>query len=123
MPVERIYGASPPYGDEQNPGEAVSIIEVSWGRHGTPVQVATKCVRRDDGTDYHPPLEPIEVQAVLSSEQPQPENEDGVHYFGELLEAEGLRSSGFYADFDRGALNQLIRVLKRARNAEYGADE
>lgn len=121
MPVERIYGASPPYGDAENPGEAVSIIEVTWGRHGTPVQVATKCVRRDDGTDYHPPLEPFEGIVHSGSGEPVTGGDDIV--MGELLEAEGLRSSGFYADFDRHALNQLIRVLRRARDAEYGKDE
>ena len=120
MPVERIYGASPPYGTHEEPGEAVSIIEVTWGRHGTPVQIATKCVRRDDGTDYHPPLEAIEM-VHAGTGLPVEGASDLV--VGELLEAEGIASSGFYADFDRNALNQLIRVLRRARNAEYGSDE
>jgi hypothetical protein len=114
MPVERIRAHSLPYGNES---EAESIIEVTWGRTGSPVHIATKCVRRDDGTDYVLPLEPIEVPMTMTSQGLSSE-------VVELVELEGSPvRSGWYADFDRTALNQLIRVLRRARNAEYEADE
>jgi hypothetical protein len=31
--------------------------------------------------------------------------------------------SGFYADLDRPMINKLIKVLRRARDQAYGADE
>lgn len=31
--------------------------------------------------------------------------------------------SGFYTDLDRGMINKLIKVLRRARDQAYGADE
>lgn len=118
MPKEMIYGKSLPYGEE-DPGRAV--VEIRWGREGY-FQIATKCVHAADETDYRPPLEPIEVPMRPPHEgeyaDPQPllvsENEG-------FLEVAPF--SGFYVDLDRRGINELIRVLRRARDAAYGKDE
>ena len=56
MPKELIYGTALPYGEE-DPGR--SVVDVRWNREGGYMQIATKCVRADDETDYHKPLEPM----------------------------------------------------------------
>lgn len=113
MPKEVIYGLSLPYG-EDSPGR--SVIEVSWSRHGS-VQVATKCVHAADESDYHPPLEPIEVVPSFPAIEVA-----GEPVYTELQMAEGIRS-GFYLDLDRAGINAVIRSLRRARDQAFGRDE
>lgn len=36
---------------------------------------------------------------------------------------ENPHGNGWYADLDRHAINRLIKVLRRARDAAYGRDE
>jgi hypothetical protein len=108
MPKEVIYGdrSFPAYGTPVAP-EAWSVIEVGWSREAEYVQIASKTIDAIDGSDFHPQLEPIEV---------------GV---GEtvLLEAEGIRPGGIYLQMTRSSINELIRVLKRARDQAFGRDE
>lgn len=108
MPKELIHGdrSSPAYGTPDAP-EAWSVIEVGWSREAEYVQFATKTIDASDGSDYHPRLEPLEVE------------------IGEtvLLEAEGIRSSGVYLQMTRSSINDLIRVLRRARDQAFGRDE
>lgn len=42
---------------------------------------------------------------------------------GEIDVPRGSVDEGHYVDLDRESLNQLIRVLRRARDAAYGRDE
>lgn len=111
MPAERVIGSSLPYGPDE---PAISVVEVGWRKEGVSVEVATKCVRSDDGTDYLPKLEPIEVQPLTGP---------GIPQMGELLEAEGVGSSGHYIQLDRRGINDLIRKLRRARDQSFGRDE
>ena len=118
MPKEVIHGdrSSPAYGTPDAP-EAWSVIEVGWSREAEYVQFATKTIDAIDGSDYHPRLEPIEAPINLGGE-PMGLIGDGV-----LLEAEGIRSSGVYLQMTRTSINDLIRVLRRARDQAFGRDE
>ena len=108
MPKEVIYGdrSAPAYGTPDAP-EAWSVVEVGWSREAEYVQFATKTIDAVTGGDFHPQLEPIEVP------------------LGEtvLLESEGIRSSGVYLQMTRSSINDLIRVLRRARDQAFGRDE
>src|SRR6187397_2190391 len=107
MPKEVIHGdrSFPAYGTPESP-EAWSVVEVGWSREAEYVQLASKCIDAVDGSDFHPRLEPIEDLPV-----------DGEIV---LLEAEGLLPSGQYIQMNRYAINELIRVLRRARDQAFG---
>jgi hypothetical protein len=113
MPKEVIHGdrSFPAYGTPEAP-EAWTVVEVGWSREAEYVQLASKCIDAVDGSDFHPKLEAIEVPLRHDFEvEPM------------LLEAEGLRPSGQYIQMNRYAINELIRVLRRARDQAFGRDE
>ena len=104
MPKEVIYAEHLPYGDDE---PARSIIEVSWSREATHVQIATKCVHAADHTAYvH--------ESFMDYLKPLPEDER----LGVLSMMAGL-----YSTLDRDAINNIIRVLRRARDQAFGRDE
>ena len=108
MPKERVRGTddATPYGPDV---PAVSVVEVGWHRDAEHVELASKCVRSDDGSDYVPLLEPLQFAPGE---------------LGELVELEaGPVRSGFYVPLDRRGVNELIRTLRRARDQAYGKDE
>lgn len=77
-------------------------VEIAWGRDQAHVQLATV-------------MKPPET----------PNSPDGL---GVLLEGwspdERIRARGLYATLDqRHAINEIIRVLKRARDQAFGRDE
>ena len=113
MPRETVYGSELPYGEDE---PARSVIEIGWSREAEHVQIATKCVRSDDGADYFPKLEPIEMPEI--SQRADEEEVAGV-----LLEVEALGRSGHYVQLDRAAINETIRILRRARDQAFGRDE
>jgi hypothetical protein len=112
MPVEQIYAAELPFGDEE---PARTVLKIRWGRGQGNVEIGVKCVRADDGSDYFPMLEPIELEPIS----------DGNEIVGTtFIELEApARANGMFGQFDRDALNEMIRVLRRARNAAFGQDE
>lgn len=123
MPKEVIYGdrSSPAYGTPDAP-EAWSVIEVGWSREAEYVQFATKIIDAVDGSDFHPRLEPIEMTEEILAWGQKPGQGETI-MVGELLEAEGIRSSGVYLQMTRSSINDLIRVLRRARDQAFGRDE
>lgn len=103
MPKEVVYGQGVPYGTPEEPGPARTVVEIGW-HPGSHVEVATRCVRSDDGSVY----------------EPQP-GEDGA---GEDLAGQTIpRAFGVYAQLDRPGINRLIRHLRRARDQAFGKDE
>lgn len=52
-------------------------------------------------------------------------NIDGHHGLGDVDDAGGGRrvDEGHFVNLDRAAINKLIRTLRRARDAAFGADE
>jgi len=54
MPRETVFTAMRPYGDDS---PAVSAVEVTWSKDRGLVQLATVCVRADDGSAFIP--EPV----------------------------------------------------------------
>lgn len=119
MPKEVIYGEALPYGTPEEPGPARSAVEVRWNRETGYFQIATKCVEAATGEDYVPPLDPIEeMPVIMDGEQPVG------FVLGDLVELQGTRSqSGWYVDLDRKGINDLIRVLRKARDQAFGRDE
>lgn len=114
MPKEQIYGEALPYGTPEEPGPARSVVEVRWDRETGYFQIATKCIEASTGDDYVPPLEAIEAPVVSGREV----TED------DFVELEGMRpQSGWYIDLNRRGINELIRVLRRARDQAFGRDE
>lgn len=111
MPMEQIYAAELPHGEEE---PARTVLQIRWGRDERAVELGVKCIRADDGTDYFPELEAIEVQAGVPGEL-------GDEHFIELTAP--ARLNGMFGQFDRRALNQAIRVLRRARDQAFGPDE
>lgn len=81
-------------------------------------------MRADDGTDYHRMLEPIEVLPRIEATGPP-----GLEVSSPLTQADFVeleapaQPNGMFGQFDRDAINEMIRVLRRARNAAFGADE
>lgn len=70
------------------------VVEVRWDRESGYFQIATK-----------------EASAELFvAGEPLPENTIPAEY-------------GFYTDLDRRGINDLIRVLRRARDQAFGRDE
>lgn len=110
MPKEMIYGSHLPYGEE-SPGR--SVVEIRWDRESGYFQMATKCVHAQDDSDYLPPREPIEAQVTPPGSDP---------IYTELQVAEAMHN-GFYVELDRGGINDLIRILRRARDQAFGRDE
>lgn len=103
MPKEVVYGQGLPYGTPEKPGPARSIVEVGW-HPGSHVQVATRCVRADDGMVYEAqPGEPGADEDLAGQSIP--------------------RTHGFYVDLDRQGINLLIRNLRLARDKAFGRDE
>lgn len=115
MPKETIYGDGLPYG-EDDPGR--SVVEVGWARDAEHVELASKCIHVADGSDYSPPLEPIEEPPPMMYATGEP-----VAFVGEMLEFEAVGHTGHYVQLDRKGINQLIRVLRRARDQAFGRDE
>lgn len=104
MPKEMIYADLLPYGEEE---PARSVIEVSWSREASHVQIATKSVHAADHSPYvH--------ESFLEYLKPLPKDEKA-----------GVLSmmAGLYASLDRDAINNIIRVLRRARDQAFGRDE
>lgn len=104
MPKEVIYAEHLPYGDAD---PARSVIEISWSREASHVQMATKCVHAADHTAFvHPSF----------YEYLKPLSED---------ERLGVLSmmAGLYATLDRDGINSIIRVLRKARDQAFGRDE
>jgi hypothetical protein len=72
-------------------------VKVSWDRDAGHVQVASIA----DNSEQR-------VRDILDSHEHDPN--------GDLF-------GGWHVTLDRDGINQLIRVLRRARNAAFGADE
>jgi len=108
MPKEVIYAdrGYPAYGTTDAP-EAESVIEVSWSKEASHVQIATRCVRSSDHA-------PFVHESFLDYLKPLPEDER----LGVLSMMAGL-----YATLDRESINNIIRVLRRARDQAFGRDE
>lgn len=98
MPKETVYGASPPFGDE-NP--ATAVVEVGWNRETGHMQIVTKCVHSADESPITPPDVTSETRSSGT-----------IHY-----------TDGFYVDLDRSGINRLIQNLRRARDQAFGRDE
>jgi hypothetical protein len=104
MPKEVVYAAESLYGDTE---PAVGIVEVSWSREATHVQLATRSVRADN----HEPYVWGDYEVILH--QLEPEDADKVRWL----------MSGLYTTLDRTSINDLIRHLRRARDQAFGRDE
>lgn len=109
MPKERI-DARPGYEFDGSDGHGRSVVEVSWGRETDYVQVVSKVIDRFTGDPYvkNPDevLSPRAARTVDEMEAPVPRFTDGM-----------------YVDLDRRGINDLIRVLRRARDQAFGRDE
>lgn len=73
--------------------------------------------KHEHGSDYPEPL-PF---AVIGWERDGSLVQLGVLQGGDFDEGTQDRP-GFYVNLDRNAINRAIRVLRRARDAAYGAD-
>lgn len=114
MPKETIHSDERPYG-EGNPA-ASSVVEVRWDRETGYFQIATKCIERSTGEDYLPPapvMEAIEVPADGSM----------VELLAPEISTFIPAQQGWYVGLDRRGINDLIRVLRRARDQAFGRDE
>ena len=108
MPKETIYADrdAPAYGTPDKP-EAIIVIEVSWSKEASHVQIATKCVHVADHS-------PFVHESFLEYLKPLPEGErDGVLSM----------MTGMHATLNRDAINDIIRILRRARDQAFGRDE
>jgi hypothetical protein len=97
-------------------------VEVTWGRDSY-VQIATIDLPGRSGDD-------IWLQRALESVTALGTriglSEDAVVAMTNAEEAVrllGSRATGLYADLHRDNINKLIKVLKRARDQAFGADE
>ena len=104
MPKEVVYAAESLYGDTE---PAVGVVEISWSREASHVQLATRALRADD----HEPFVWSEYEIILK--QLGPADADKVRWL----------MSGLYTTLDRNAINDLIRYLRRARDQAFGRDE
>lgn len=110
MPRESVYASQTPYGDD-DPGRTVA--EISWGRESGHVQIVTRRTHVSDGGDYVPP------------EIAQWFGDDGL-VDPTRIEPGSMHISmlhGWWCDLDRRGINDLIRLLRRARDHAYGKDE
>lgn len=105
MPKEVVYADLLPYGEEQS---AVSIIEITWSRDASHVQIATRCVHAAD----HSPFVWPEFEELLRGKM----GEDDAQSILNMM-------SGLWATLDRTAINAIIRHLRRARDQAFGKDE
>jgi hypothetical protein len=98
MPKELIYGDRP-FGEE-DPRQ--SVVDVRWDGESGYFQMATR--ERDAEV---PPLLTITPETV------------GVEHTAAAIPVE----YGWYVQLDRRGINELIRVLRRARDQAFGRDE
>jgi len=119
MPKERIFGSELPYGDDE---PARSIIEIGWHRDIEHVEVATKCIDGVTGDDWHPPLEVID-ESLWTPRPFSGSDTSNPAMMPPVLELEGLARSGHYVQLDRRGINEMIRVLRRARDQAFEKDE
>jgi hypothetical protein len=136
MPKEVIYSSLLPY-DEETP--AVGIAELGWSRESEYVQIATRCVHRADHSVWHRDEQEwrravdLSMQFVQANQEPNASTLDAVFsaeeqrfLFDFLLEQFGAGltvADGFFVQLDRRGINDLIRHLRRARDAAFGRDE
>jgi hypothetical protein len=95
-------------------------IEVRWGRE-MDVQIATIDLQARDGNDVWLERALSEVRAHSDKEN----DAERAHRLSieEAVRLLGSRAGGLYLTLDRDHINKLIKVLKRARDQAYGADE
>jgi hypothetical protein len=122
MPKELIVGEHP-YLGEDGPEDARSVVEVRWHGESGYFQIATRCVRdsnRDVG--YVPPY-----VAKVIADGGGVTTSDNVQYTPgspePLPTVVHVAADGFYVTLERSGINDLIRVLRRARDQAYGRDE
>ena len=122
MPKEVIRGDSVAYGTPDEP-RGYGAVEVRWGRETGYFQIATKCLDAFTGETYVPPS--VEVQPTFAPGTVQATSPDEPQFIGELIAVEGPMpvQEGFYVNLDRRGINELIRVLRRARDQAFGRDE
>lgn len=94
MPKERIY----------NQRRQEFDVEVRWSRESEYVSIATVMA------PPHTSDAPQNLKELVSTW-----DDDGLHYPDGKI--------GLYADLSRYELNELIRVLRRARDQAFGKDE
>lgn len=85
-------------------------IDVRWGRE-MDVQIGTIDLQARDGHDVW-----LDRALVAVKTEGSTAREEAVRLLGS-------RASGLYVTLDRDHINKLIKVLKRARDQAYGADE
>lgn len=76
-------------------------VEVGW-EAGKDVQIGT--------TNAHRPF--VDVHGTVN----------GLRFLGPDEKYDGYTMTGWFATLDRVAINRLIRVLRKARDAAFGAD-
>lgn len=115
MPKELIRSDHPAYGTREEP-EAYGFVDVRWDRETGYFQIATTCLDPSTYEVYTPLREAIEAPLTPPGEPPQ---------FTELIALEGPMpvQAGYYVNLDRRGINELIRTLRRARDAAFGKDE
>lgn len=96
MPKEIVYAEKTYDGMTGLPYMPASYVHVGWVKDGCHVQVAT--------------VSPAGAIAPFDTER------------GEHVIAGGLEP-GWFIDLDREGINQLIRNLRKARDAAFGRDE
>lgn len=136
MPKEVIYSSLLPY-DEETP--AVGVAELGWSRETEYVQLATRCVNRANHEVFHHDEQGWRRAVELSlrffdanhgsnvaSADGVFTEEERVFLFDFLLGQFGAGmtvADGFYVQLDRRGINDLIRHLRRSRDAAFGRDE
>jgi len=108
MPRERIYGSLMPLGDED---PERTVADVSWSREAEYVQLGVIVI---DGVTG----EPLDLDERARRYTPQVA---GGGSDGELPII-GI-AGGMYMQLDRTGCNQLIRLIRRARDQAFGRDE
>jgi hypothetical protein len=101
-----------PYAEES---PARSVAEVRWSGEGGHVQLVTRCIQ----ASTHEVFIPEHVQKALTdaglTHTQMTRTADDVVIF--------TAQDGWFIDLDRRGINQIIRDLRRARKAVFGADE
>lgn len=116
MPKETVYGSgSLPAGEDGDLARAV--VEVRWDREAGHVMLATKLISRADHETY------VADQVRATVEGAGLATTRSSHPVGSSRPLVWLAEDGYHVEMDRRGLNDLIRKLRRARDAAFGKDE
>lgn len=113
MPKEMIHSR---YADSDSP-EPVAML--GWGRESEHVQLAVGLLTEDKRY-----LETYLAQRIRNAMTPSGVaiSDADVVALARAMASEPIELEGFWIQLSRDGINKLVRALRRARDAAYGAD-